>query len=367
MPCGSKKPEKAGLKRLSCGLHNLLTMQYQAYTGKAGALSHFIITEKTLPAPGPREVQVRVRAVGLNFADVFAIWGLYGATPQGDFTPGLEYAGEVVAVGSQVNRHQVGDRVMGVTRFGGYTTGINSDHRYVIPLPQKWSFAQGAAYLVQVLTAYYGLVHLGNIQKDHTVLIHSGGGGVGLLARQIADRYDAYTIGTVGHPDKVDFLRKQGYCDVIVRKERSFGEQLTRALGERPLHLVMECIGGRVFKAGYEQLAPQGRMVVYGSARYASVGNRPNYLRLLYYYLTRPRIDPQKLIEENKALMGFNLIWLYEQADLMHDLLNDIDALQLDPPHVGHELPFGAMPEAIRLFQSGKTLGKIVLYGEKDK
>lgn len=336
-------------------------MEYQIYTGKAGALSHFTLTKKTLPPPAAHEVQVKVYAVGLNFADVFAIWGLYGATPEGEFTPGLEYAGEVTAVGSEVTTHQVGDRVMGVTRFGGYTTGSNSDHRYVIPLPQKWSYAQGAAYLVQVLTAYYGLVYLGNIQQESTVLIHSGGGGVGLLARQIAARYDAYTIGTVGSPAKVDFLRKQGYHDVIVRDERRFGWQLDKALGNRPLNLVMECIGGRVFKAGFERMAPQGRMVVYGSARYASVGNRPNYLRLLYYYLTRPRIDPQKLIEENKALMGFNLIWLYEQADLMHELLGEIDALQLEPPHVGHKLPFDAMPEAIRLFQSGNTLGKIVL------
>jgi NADPH:quinone reductase-like Zn-dependent oxidoreductase len=336
-------------------------MQYQAYEGKAGALSNFTLTEKTLPAPAAHEVQVAVRAVGLNFADVFAIWGLYGATPEDAFVPGLEYAGEVVAVGSEVTTCQPGDRVMGVTRFGGYTTAINSDYRYVIPLPQKWTYEQGASYLVQVLTAYYAMVYLGNIQQGATVLIHSGGGGVGLLARQIAARYDAYTIGTVGRPEKVDFLRKQGYKDVIVRNPRKFGDQLEEALDGRPLNLVMECIGGKVFKAAYDRLAPQGRMVVYGSARYASVGNRPNYLKLFWQFLTRPRIDPQKIIEENKALLGFNLIWLYHQADLMHDLLGEIDELNLDPPHVGHTIPFTDLHQAIRLFQSGKTVGKVVL------
>lgn len=336
-------------------------MHYQYYTGKAGSLRHFTLAEGQIPPPGPQEVQVAVEAVGLNFADVFAIWGLYGATPEGAFTPGLEYAGTITAVGAQAGRHRVGDRVMGVTRFGGYTSAINSDARYVIPLPQNWSCAQGAAYLVQVLTAYYGLVYLGNLQTRSTVLIHSGAGGVGLLARQIAARCDAFTIGTTGSPQKVDFLRQQGYHQVIVRRERQFGTQLDQALGERPLDLVMECIGGRVLRAAYERLAPQGRMVVYGSARYASVGNRPNYFRLLYYYLTRPRIDPQKLIEENKGLLGFNLIWLYHQADLMHQLLVEIDALNLDPPYVGHVLPFTQMAEAIRLFQSGKTRGKVVL------
>ncbi|NRB65384.1 MAG: zinc-binding dehydrogenase [Saprospiraceae bacterium] len=336
-------------------------MNYIAYDGKAGALSNYSLKEKELAPPKPDEVHIAVKAVGLNFADIFAIWGLYGATPEGTFTPGLEYAGEVVAVGRDTKHIKVGDRVMGVTRFGGYTSGINSDERYVIPMPDSWTFEQGAAYLVQVLTAYYGLVYLGNIQKDATVLIHSGGGGVGLLARQIASRYDAYTIGTVGRPDKVAFLKDQGYKEVIVRNASQFGQQLDLALAGRELNLVMECIGGKVFKAGFDRMAPQGRMVVYGSARYASVGNRPNYLRLFYQFLTRPKVDPQKLIEENKALLGFNLIWLYNQADLMHELLQEIHALKLDPPHVGHTFAFEHMDDAIRAFQSGKTLGKVVL------
>ncbi|MFM8487191.1 MAG: alcohol dehydrogenase catalytic domain-containing protein, partial [Bacteroidota bacterium] len=120
-----------------------------------------------------------------NFADVFAIWGLYGATPEGSFTPGLEYAGVVERVGSDISHLKPGDRVMGVTRFGAYTTHLNIDARYAIPLPQGWNFEQGAAYLVQTLTAYYGMVHLGAMQKNQAVLIHSAAGGVGLQAVQI--------------------------------------------------------------------------------------------------------------------------------------------------------------------------------------
>ena len=335
-------------------------MQRQCYRLKAGNLANMKIISEELPDPAEDEVTVEVKAIGLNFADIFAIWGLYSATPEHPFTPGLEYSGVVLKTGSKVTQFKTGDRVMGVTRFGAYTSHLNIDQRYVTPMPEEWSFAEGAGFLVQVLTAYYALVHLGNLTPGQTVLIHSAAGGVGILANRIAKKMDAYTIGTVGRSSKVEFLEKEGYDGSIVRS-KNFATDLEGALQGRELNLIMECIGGRIFKIGYDRLAPQGRMVVYGSARYASVGNRPNYLKLAWKFLTRPKIDPQKMIELNKSVLGFNLIHLYEKADLMHELLVEIDGLGLAAPHVGHTFPFEELPEAIRLFQSGKTIGKVVV------
>ncbi|HKK79214.1 MAG TPA: zinc-binding dehydrogenase [Phaeodactylibacter sp.] len=335
-------------------------MQRTAYRLKAGSLANMQATEEDLPPPAAGEVTVAVRAIGLNFADIFAIWGLYGATPEGSFIPGLEYAGEVAAVGEEVESVQVGDRIMGVTRFGAYASHLNIDARYVIPLPAGWSYEEGSAYLVQVLTAYYGLKQLGAIQHGQTALIHSAAGGVGIWANRIAKQYGAYTIGSVGSAHKLDFLRQEGYDEGIVRS-RHFGRDLKQALGDRELHLIMECIGGKILEQGYEILAPQGRMIVYGSARYGSVGNRPNYLKLLYYYLTRPKIDPQKMPEHNKSVMGFNLIWLYHRAELMHQLLGELSELDLGKPHVGHTFEFQALKDAILKFQTGKTIGKVVV------
>lgn len=335
-------------------------MQRQCYRLKAGNLANMKIISEELPEPSADEVQVEVKAIGLNFADIFAIWGLYSATPEHPFTPGLEYSGVVLKTGSEVENVKPGDRIMGVTKFGAYTSHLNIDRRYVIPMPEEWSHLEGAAFLVQVLTAYYALVHLGALSKGHTVLIHSAAGGVGILANRIAKKFDAYTIGTVGRAGKIDFLKKEGYDQAIVRTS-NFSADLDRALGSRELNLIMECIGGRILKIGYDKLAPQGRMVVYGSARYASVGNRPNYLKLIWKFLTRPKIDPQKMIELNKSVLGFNLIHLYEKADLMHELLAEINDLNLSAPHVGHTFPFEQLPEAIRLFQTGKTIGKVVV------
>ncbi|MFK7806215.1 MAG: zinc-binding dehydrogenase [Saprospiraceae bacterium] len=336
------------------------------YELKAGNLRNMHLVETQLPPAGPEEVSIKVKTIGLNFADVFAIWGLYSATPKGIFTPGLEYAGVVTAVGDKVQNVKIGDEVMGVTRFGGYATYLNIDHRYVVPLPRGWTMEQGASFLVQVLTAYYGLMELGNLKKGGTVLVHSAAGGVGILANRIAKRFGAYTIGSVGSDSKVDFLKQEGYDKVIVRSKQ-FASDLKNVLEDRELNLIMECIGGKILKEGFEQLAPQGRMVIYGSARYAAPGDKPNYLKILYQHFTRPKFDPQEMIHTNKAMLGFNLIWLYERVEIMHDIIQKVQDLKLPPPHVGHTFTFDKLPEAIRLFQKGKTIGKIVVLVNKNK
>jgi alcohol dehydrogenase len=211
------------------------------------------------------------------------------------------------------------------------------------------------------LTAYYALTALGNLQKRMTVLIHSAAGGVGIMANRICKKFDAYTIGSVGHIKKVDFLLQQeGYDDVIVR-DNDFYEKLLSALGDRPLHLVMECIGGKILKQGWKAMAPMGRMVVYGAASFTSHGYAPNYPELIWKWLKRPKIDPLRLPTQNKSLMGFNLIFLYEQTDMMHGMLNQLQALQLKPQHIGHVFDFGDMHNAIKLFQKGETVGKVVV------
>jgi len=335
-------------------------MEYTAYSLKAGNLKNLKKKSAKLDAPQAQEVQVAVKAIGLNFADVFAIWGLYSATPKGEFIPGLEYAGTVVAVGEKVTSVKVSDRVMGVTRFGGYTTALNSDQRYVIPVPDAWSFADGASYLVQVLTAYYGLRNLGNLQSHYNVLVHSAAGGVGIWANRIAKKLGARTIGSVGNREKIEFCKKEGYDEVIVRSS-NFKKDLEGALSGKELNLIMECIGGEIFKIGYDALAEEGRLIIYGSARYATRTDKPNYPKLMYQFFTRPKIDPQKMIELNKGILGFNLIYLYEKAELMHTLLQELSQLDLGKPIVGQKFEFDNLPEAIKIFQSGKTMGKVVV------
>jgi alcohol dehydrogenase len=328
---------------------------------KAGSIKNLRLQTEELGQPQAHEVCVKVKALGLNFADIFAMQGLYSATPAGSFIPGLEFSGEIMAVGDAVEEWKVGDRIMGATKFGGYVSHINIHHRYVIPLPEGWSFEQGAGFLVQGLTAYYALTELGNLQQGMTVLIHSAAGGVGILANRICKKYGAYTIGSVGQANKVDFLRSEEAYDAIILRDSDFYAELQRALGNRPLRLIMECIGGKILMQGWKAMAPMGRMVVYGNASFTSHGDSPNYPRLFWKYLRRPRIDPLRLPTQNKSLMGFNLIYLYEQTDMMHQMLQGLQALQLKPQYIGHIYPFEGLHDAIHLFQQGKTVGKVVV------
>lgn len=328
---------------------------------KAGSIKNLKLQTEALKAPEANEVCVKVKAIGLNFADIFAMQGLYSATPAGSFIPGLEFSGEIVTVGSEVEEWKAGDKIMGATKFGGYVSHINIHHRYVLPLPPGWSFEEGAGFLVQGLTAYYALTVLGNLQKGMTVLIHSAAGGVGIMANRICKKFDAYSIGTVGTEKKVGFLLKEeGYDSVIVR-DGNFYDKLVKTRGNRPLELVMECIGGEVLMQSWKAMTAMGRMVVYGSASFTSHSDKPNYLKLYWKYLKRPKIDPLRLPTQNKSLMGFNLIYLYEQTDMMHSMLNELQALKLKPQHIGHIFPFEQMHDAIHLFQKGETVGKVVV------
>ncbi|MEQ8360069.1 MAG: medium chain dehydrogenase/reductase family protein [Cytophagales bacterium] len=327
---------------------------------KAGNIKNLKLVSEDIEEPSKGEVQVEIHSIGLNFADIFAILGLYGATPKGSFVPGLEYSGIIISLGEGIEKFKIGDKVMGITRFGAYTSHINIDADYIVPLPEKWSFEEGAAYLVQGLTAYYGMVHLGRLKKGDCVLIHSAAGGVGLMANRIAKKFNAYTIGTVSSESKIEILKQEGYNDWIIR-DKNFKNKLHITLNNRDLAIVMECIGGNVFKAGYNALAAQGRLINYGSARYGDNSNSPNWIRLAYLYLTRPKIDPQKMIESNKSIMGFNLIWLYQQKALMHQMLKEMNALKLQAPRIGHVFDFDDMYKAIKLFQSGKTKGKVIV------
>ena len=328
---------------------------------KAGSINDLKLQTELLNRPKDDEVCLKVKAIGLNFADIFAMQGLYKATPKGSFIPGLEFSGEIIAIGAAVTEWKVGDKVMGATKFGGYASHINIHHRYVIQLPADWSFEQGAGFLVQGLTAYYALTELGNLQPNMTVLIHSAAGGVGIMANRICKKLGAHTIGTIGSANKLRFLlEEEGYDNVIVR-DRHFYEKLVQVLGDRHLHLVMECIGGKILAESWKAMAPMGRMIAYGSASFTSHSARPNYLKLMWKYLQRPKIDPLRLPSQNKSLMGFNLIFLYEQTTLMHKMLNELMALELKPQHIGHVFPFNDMHKAIELFQRGKTIGKVVV------
>lgn len=326
----------------------------------AGSINNLKLRTEELADPAPDEVTVEVKSIGLNYADVFCVLGLYEAAPKTNLIPGLEFSGIVIKKGSNVNEFNIGDRVYGATKFGGYVTHINIKDFYLMKLPDNWTFEEGASFIVQSLTAYYALVILGELNSSKTVLIHSGAGGVGIYANRIAKKFNAYTIGTVGKEYKLEMLRREGYDKGIVRSRR-LKVDIKNALGSRSLDLVLDTVGGKVFKKCFNMLAPMGRIICYGGGAFSTGNYTSNILQLGYNYLTRPKVDPLKMIEQNRAVIAFNLIWLYENGEYLKKLLWEIIKLDLPKPLIGQSYIFDELPEALRHFKSGKTMGKVVI------
>jgi len=342
---------------------------------RAGSLERLRRQSDTLPPPGPGEARVRVEAVGLNLADVFACLGLYSATPKGPFVPGLEFAGVIEALGPPGDSPAVaapsdcapGDAVFGMTRFGAYATAINARTALVGRRPAGWSAAEGAAFPVQGLTAWYGLAELARVAAGEVVLVSSAAGGVGLLALAILESIGARVVGTVGREEKRRFLietRGLPPDQVIVRDRRRFGDQLDRALASmdaRGFDVVFDAVAGPFLEPAFTRLAPRGRLVVFGAADFMPRGRTKADPRLLIKYVRRWRIDPLWLMTWNRSVMGFNLIWLWDQADRLPGAYAALERVCAQPPLVGRRFAFDEAPAAMRFLKSGESIGKVVL------
>jgi NADPH:quinone reductase-like Zn-dependent oxidoreductase len=332
-------------------------MERRVFVCERRGLSGLVARTEELSELAPHEVRVQVKAIGLNFADVFSILGMYTAAPKRPFVPGLEFAGVVDAVGCDVTAFKIGERVMGVQKFGAYATALNVDARLVRRIPDNWSIEEGAAYLVAHLTAYYGLIDQCRLRQGETVLIQSAAGAVGLAALHIAKAHGCFVIGAVGSEAKRAFCLQQGYNECIVRGHQ-FKHTLRTALGDRPLDVVMETMGGATFEDSYELLAPRGRIALYGYAQY--MPHSPlSYLSGLWRYVRRPRVDTFRL--NNRLVAGFNLIYLFDHVDDMGRYVDELLRLCADKPHIGATYSFDELPKALEALKSGKTVGKMVV------
>ncbi len=336
-------------------------MERLAYKiNKAGSINNLKLVTESLSEPEENEVTVQVKAIGLNFADVFCIQGLYKAAPKENLIPGLEFSGIVINKGKNVNEFHIGEKVIGITKFGAFTTHINLNKDYLIKLPIDWSFEEGASFVVQALTAYYAIKELGNIQNNQTVLIHSIAGGVGIYANRIAKKFNSTTIGTIGSRNKISYIKNEKVDHILVRDD-NFISNLKNILSNKQLDLILESLLGNHFKQTFKMLAPQGRVIVYGASNFATHSNFPNYFQLAYRFFRRPKIDTLRLIEQNRSVMGFNLIWLYEKKEYLRKLLDELTNLNLTKPSIGEIYEFNNLISAIVKFQSGQTVGKVVI------
>ncbi len=218
-----------------------------------------------LPAPAPHEVQIRNRAIGVNFIDIYHRTGLYPvALPSG---LGQEGAGEVVAVGDQVTEFAVGDRVVYLSpMLGAYSEAINVPADRVVHLPQQLTFEEAAAMWLKGLTAQYLLHQTHAVSPGEWLLIHAAAGGVGSILVPWAKRLGARVIGTVGSTAKVARAQQLGCDAVLCTADGPFAQRVRELTGGRGVDVVYDSVGAATFLESLDCLRPMGLMVSYGNA-----------------------------------------------------------------------------------------------------
>ncbi|MDF2997078.1 MAG: quinone oxidoreductase [Xanthobacteraceae bacterium] len=215
--------------------------------------------------PGPGEVRVRNRAIGVNFVDVYFRTGEY-APPALPFTPGNEGAGEVVAVGDGAAEFAPGDRVAYVGVLGAYAEERIVPAQFLVRLPETIDFDTGAAMMLKGLTAHYLLRRTFRVEPGHTILVHAAAGGVGLILTQWAKHLGATVIGTVGSPNKVGIARASGCDHVIDYGKEDFAARVREITSGAGCDVVYDGVGKATFPASLDCLRRFGTFVSYGSA-----------------------------------------------------------------------------------------------------
>jgi NADPH:quinone reductase-like Zn-dependent oxidoreductase len=310
------------------------------------------------PTPGSGEVRIRVRAAGVNFADVMARRGTYLDAPRFPFVPGYEVAGEIDAVGAGVHASRSGERVLALTRFGGYADAVCVASAAAWPIPGGMSFAEAASIPVNWLTAWHMLVELCNVHEGHTVLVHSAGGGVGVAAVQIARRAGARVLGTAS-AGKHTRLRELGLSDAIDYRKRDFEVEVKRLTSGRGVDIALDPVGGSSVRKSFRSLAPAGRLVLYGAS---SMSQGP--LSMLTGVARMSAFWPASLMLHNRGVLGVNLLRLWSEQEMlarqMRELLRGF-AQGSFRPVVDAEVPLEEAARAHSRIENRENFGKVVL------
>ncbi len=326
-----------------------------------GAPGVLALREAPDPTPGPGDVHIRVHAAGVNFADVMARLGLYPDAPPLPFVPGYEVAGRVAAVGPGVTRVAPGDRVVAITKFGGYASDVVVPEGHVFLLPTTVDDAAAAALPVNFLTAFIALYQIANVGSGETVLVHGAGGGVGTAAVQLARLRGATIIGTAS-PAKHDAIRALGVTHALDRSS-DVPRAVRDLTGGRGVDVVLDAIGGPSFGESYRLLAPLGRLVMFGMSTIAP-GERRNWWRVVRAMLAMPRFKPLSLMNRNRGVFGLNLAHLWDEQTRLENamtlLLHEVVSGRLHPV-IAKTFPLEQAADAHRCLQQRANLGKVLL------
>jgi NADPH:quinone reductase len=298
------------------------------------------------PSPAPGQALVRLHSIGVNFIDVYFRIGLYKADPP--FIPGMEAAGVVEAVGSDVTEVKPGDRVAYAMNRGSYAEFAVVPAWQLVRIPANLDFDSAAAAMLQGMTAHYLTHSTFPLQPGQTALVHAAAGGAGLLTVQMAKLRGAFVIGTTSTPEKAELARSAGADETILYTEQDFEAEVKRITENRGVDVVYDSVGQATFLKSLNCLRPRGMMVAFGQSSGAVPPLDPLILNQKgSLFLTRPSLAHHCATREEL---------LYRANDVLQALAGG--QLQL---HISGKYPLSEVAQAHRDLESRKTSGKLLL------
>ncbi len=301
------------------------------------------------PAPGAGEVQVRIGARGAQYVDVLMLAGKYQFRPEPPFIPGSEAAGEVVAVGPDVTRFKIGDRVMSRHRLGAFAERGNANSEGCDPIPDGVSVEGAAVFRGAYSTAYHALLQRGRLTAGDRVLIHGAAGGIGIPAIQIAKLFGAEVIATASTEEKRAVCLEEG-ADHAIDYQGGFRDQVMELTGGRGVDIIYDPVNGSTFEESLRCLAWSGRILILGFLGGAPALARTNYLLIKGIEAIGVRIGG--LMETRPEIAAANtkvLLELAGQGKLK--------------PRIWRSFPLERAQEAVQALIDRKVIGKAVLVG----
>ncbi|MDX1420665.1 MAG: zinc-binding dehydrogenase [Rubricoccaceae bacterium] len=340
----------------------------QVWIPNAGPPEVLELREAPDPVPGPGQVRIAVEAAGINFADILARQGLYPDAPDLPAVVGYEVAGTVDAVSDGVERPAVGDPVLALVRFGGYSSAVVVPAASVFPRPEGMTAEVGAALPVTYLTAFQMMVVMGGVRhaqelggRRMRVLVHGASGGVGTAAADLGRIYGVELLGTAS-PGKHDFVRERGYDHAVDYRTDDWVAEVRDLTDGDGVDLVLDPIGGAHWAKSLDVLAPTGRVVLYGISSVAGGGK----LGMLKMALGIPwrRLSPLSLINRNHGVLGVNLGHLWGEGERIGGWARKLLAYYVRgqvQPFVDRSFPFERAAEAHAYIEGRQNRGKVVL------
>ncbi|MBK9521115.1 MAG: NADPH:quinone oxidoreductase family protein [Rhodocyclaceae bacterium] len=313
-----------------------------------GPIDKLTIKDVPSPVPGPRQVVVEVKSASVNFPDALMVQGLYQIKPPVPFSPGAEVAGVIKAIGSEVKRIAVGDKVIAMLGHGGFAQECIAESQMVMPLPEGMDFDTGAALVLTYCTSLHGLKSCGALKAGETLVVLGAAGGVGVAAIEIGKIMGARVIAAASSEEKLALCRKLGADETINYSTENLKDRIMELTGGKGADVVYDPVGGPYTEPALRALGWRGRLLVVGFA----AGEIP-------------KIAINLTLLKERSIVG-----VYWGDSVKHDpmghlanlkQLNEWFAAGKIKPVVSERFTLDQAKEAISYIANRKVLGKIVI------